>query len=144
MTSDRVLQQSRERSAHAYNGFMMLLVGLGLIVLAVFGGLNAEANVWGIVLLAVSITAVLLLSCGFYLLQPNQAAAILLFGFTALGVGAGVAMGAAMPAAMPFDLEFAPIAVASGLTILLGLIGAAVAVLRIVRIDPLRALGGQR
>jgi regulator of protease activity HflC (stomatin/prohibitin superfamily) len=80
MTSDRVLQQSRERSAHAYNGFMMLLVGLGLIVLAVFGGLNAGANVWGIVLLAVSITAVLLLSCGFYLLQPNQAAAILLFG----------------------------------------------------------------
>ena len=83
-------------------------------------------------------------SSRFLLRDSLTQAAILLFGFTALGVGAGVAMGAAMPAAMPFDLEFAPIAVASGLTILLGLIGAAVAVLRIVRIDPLRALGGQR
>ena len=49
-----------------------------------------------------------------------------------------------MPAAMPFELEAAPIALASGLTIVLGLIGAAVAVLRITRIDPINALGGQR
>jgi len=80
-----------------------------------------------------------------YLLRDSlMQAAILLVGFTALGVAAGVGMGALMPDAMPFDLEAAPIAVASGLTIALGLIGAAVAVLRIVRIDPLRALGGQR
>lgn len=80
-----------------------------------------------------------------YLLRDSlMQAAILLVGFTALGVAAGVGMGAAMPDAMPFDLEVAPIAVASGLTIVLGLLGAAVAVLRIVRIDPLRALGGQR
>lgn len=71
-------------------------------------------------------------------------AGILLVGFTALGVAAGVGMGAAMPAAMPFDLEWGPVAVASGLTILLGMLGAAIAVLRITRIDPLRALGGQR
>ena len=82
---------------------------------------------------------------GRYLLRDSLIqAAILLVGFTALGVAAGVGLGAAMPAAMPFDLEFVPIAIASGLTILLGLIGAAIAVLRIVRIDPLRALGGQR
>lgn len=80
-----------------------------------------------------------------YLLRDSLAqAAILLVGFTAVGVAAGVGMGAAMPDAMPFDLEFAPIALASALTIILGLIGAAVAVLRIVRVDPLRALGGQR
>ncbi|MCR2817635.1 ABC transporter permease [Microbacterium sp. zg.Y1090] len=80
-----------------------------------------------------------------YLLRDSlMQAAILLVGFTALGVAAGVGLGALMPAAMPFDLEAAPIALASGLTILLGLIGAGVAVLRIVRIDPLRALGGQR
>ncbi len=80
-----------------------------------------------------------------YLLRDSLAqAAILLVGFTAVGVAAGVGMGALMPDAMPFDLEFEPIAVASVLTIVLGLIGAAVAVVRITRVDPARALGGQR
>ncbi len=80
-----------------------------------------------------------------YLLRDSLAqAAILLVGFTAVGVAAGIGLGAAMPDAMPFDLEAAPIAIASALTIVLGLIGAAIAVLRITRIDPLRALGGQR
>ena len=80
-----------------------------------------------------------------YLLRDSLAqAAILLVGFTAVGVAAGVGMGAAMPAAMPFELEFAPIALASAVTVLLGLVGAAVAVLRIARIDPINALGGQR
>ena len=80
-----------------------------------------------------------------YLLRDSLAqAAILLVGFTILGVAAGVALGAAMPDTMPFDLEVGPIAVATALTIGLGLLGAAVAVLRIIRFDPLRALGGQR
>ena len=83
-------------------------------------------------------------SSGYLLRDSLVQAAILLVGFTALGVAAGVGMGAAMPDAMPFDLELAPIAVASALTIGLGLLGAAIAVLRITRIDPLRALGGQR
>ena len=71
-------------------------------------------------------------------------AVILLVGFTAIGVAAGVGMGALMPSAMPFDLEAAPIAIASLLTIVLGIIGAGVAVLRISRVDPITALGGQR
>ncbi len=80
-----------------------------------------------------------------YLVRDSLAqAAILLVGFTALGVAAGVGMGAAMPDAMPFDLEVAPIVTASLLTVGLGMVGAAVSVLRITRIDPLRALGGQR
>ena len=80
-----------------------------------------------------------------YLLRDSLAqATALLVGFTAIGVAAGVGMGAAMPDAMPFDLEVVPIVIASVLTIALGLIGAAVAVLRISRVDPLTALGGQR
>lgn len=80
-----------------------------------------------------------------YLLRDGLAqAAILLVGFTAVGVAAGLGLGAAMPAAMPFALEAAPIATATALTIGLGLIGAGVAVVRISRIDPLNALGGQR
>ncbi len=80
-----------------------------------------------------------------YLLRDGLAqAAMLLLGFTAIGVAAGLGLGAAMPDAMPFELEPAPIAVASLLTIALGLLGAAVAVLRIARVDPITALGGQR
>lgn len=80
-----------------------------------------------------------------YLLRDSLAqGAILLVGFTAVGVAAGVGMGALMPSAMPFDLEAGPIAFASLLTIALGIIGAAVAVLRISRVDPNTALGGQR
>ena len=78
MASDRVLRQSLERPATTYNGFVMLLVGLGLIVLGAVGALNAPVHPWGIVLLIVAGVALLLVSCGFYLLQPNQAAAILL------------------------------------------------------------------
>lgn len=80
MGSDRVLRQSLERPATTYNGFVMLLVGLGLIVLGAVGALNAPMHPWGIVLLILAGVALLLVSCGFYLLQPNQAAAILLFG----------------------------------------------------------------
>lgn len=80
-----------------------------------------------------------------YLLRDGLAqAAMLLLGFTAIGVAAGLGLGAAMPDAMPFELEPAPIAFASLLTIALGLLGAAVAVLRIARVDPITALGGQR
>ena len=80
-----------------------------------------------------------------YLLRDSiaQAAIVLLF-FTGIGVAAGVALGAAMPAAMPFELEAGPIAVASVATMVLGLAGAAVSVLRITRINPLAALGGRR
>lgn len=82
---------------------------------------------------------------GTYLVRDSLAqAAILLFGFTALGVAAGVGLGMAMPQGMPFALEVTPILTSSLITITLGLIGAAVAVFRIIRIDPVTALGGQR
>lgn len=80
-----------------------------------------------------------------YLLRDGLSQAlILLVTFTALGVGLGVGVGALMPAGMPFALEAEPIAVASAATILLGLVGAAVAVLRVTRIEPIAALGGAR
>ncbi|HEY4535623.1 MAG TPA: ABC transporter permease [Enteractinococcus sp.] len=80
-----------------------------------------------------------------YLLRDGLSQALLLLlVFTALGLGLGVALGAAMPAGMPFDLEIVPITVAAAFTIALGLIGAAVSILRIARVDPLTALGGNR
>ena len=71
-------------------------------------------------------------------------AAIVLVLFTAIGVAAGLGLGAIMPSAMPFSLEVGPVATATVLTIVLGLIGAAVSVLRVTRVSPLSALGGSR
>ena len=82
---------------------------------------------------------------GRYLLRDSLTqAAILLVTFTAIGVAVGIGLGSIMPAGMPFALEPAPILTASLITIVLGLVGAAVAVLRITRIEPISALGGQR
>lgn len=82
---------------------------------------------------------------GGYLLRDGLAqAVILLVTFTAIGVAAGLGLGLLMPSGMPFALEATPILIASGLTILLGLIGAAVSIVRVTRINPINALGGQR
>lgn len=82
---------------------------------------------------------------GRYLLGDSLCqAAFSLLTFTAIGALIGVGLGAAMPDGMPFLLEAGPVALSSLLTVLLGLVGAALAVLRITRIDPITALGGQR
>lgn len=70
---------------------------------------------------------------------------ILLLASSAAGVGLGVAAGAALAGSpMPFELDLVSISVATAVLILLGMLGAAVAVLRITRVDPLTALGGNR
>ena len=82
---------------------------------------------------------------GGYLLRDSLAqAALLLVIFTGVGVGAGILLGTLTPEGMPFSLEPAPIAVATALTILCGLLGAAISVLRVLRIEPVTALGGNR
>lgn len=70
---------------------------------------------------------------------------ILLLVATGIGVGVGVLAGAAVAgSSMPFELEAPPIAAATAALIALGMVGAATAVLRITRVDPLTALGGNR
>lgn len=81
-----------------------------------------------------------------YLLQESLLQSVLLL--LASG-GAGVALGLALGSAIqtteiPFALEAGPIVAAGALLFGLGLAGAAVAVLRITRVDPLTALGGSR
>lgn len=84
-------------------------------------------------------------STGYLLRDGLLQAVIILVVSTAVGVAAGVGMGALMAGtAMPFALEPAPVALASVLTVGMGLIGAALAIVRISRVDPLAALGGQR
>jgi regulator of protease activity HflC (stomatin/prohibitin superfamily) len=76
------LRLSVEHRAPTFNGYVMLLVLLALFV-ADFVGLgmigNGQAALGGLIAVLATFT-ILLIACGFYLLQPNQAAAILLFG----------------------------------------------------------------
>ncbi|WP_104107938.1 FtsX-like permease family protein [Nocardioides sp. 616] len=81
-----------------------------------------------------------------YLLRDSLFQSMLLLVVSvAVGVGLGLAAGAGLSGtAMPFALEAAPITLASVLLVLLGMLGAGIAVLRITKVDPLTALGGNR
>jgi regulator of protease activity HflC (stomatin/prohibitin superfamily) len=76
------LSHTRERPAATGSGYLMLLVLLLTIAVMGVGGWQiAEENiVLGATLLGLGGIVFLFVLCGFYLLQPNQAAAILLFG----------------------------------------------------------------
>ncbi|WP_298163026.1 SPFH domain-containing protein [Brevundimonas sp.] len=78
MTDQRTISQ--ERPATTTNGILMLLVGLGLIILGPVGVAQSPDTalyvVGGIFLAMVG----LFLLCGLYALQPNEGAAIMLFG----------------------------------------------------------------
>ncbi|WP_206422624.1 ABC transporter permease [Nocardioides pantholopis] len=81
-----------------------------------------------------------------YLLRESLLQSIVLLAVSAgIGIAAGVGLGLAIGATeMPFALEAGPIVAATLLLLVLGVAGAAVAVLRITRVDPLTALGGSR
>ncbi len=77
------LRLSQERPAATGSGYVMLLVllaalaaaGLGIWRMLVLGDVPL-----GPILLGLGLFVALFVACGFYFLQPNQAAAILLFG----------------------------------------------------------------
>ena len=81
--SDSVsLNASQERSAKSFNGYLMLLVML--LSMAWFGWamISVMANGPGadFIGMALSIFAFLFVSCGFYMIQPNQGVSLTLFG----------------------------------------------------------------
>jgi regulator of protease activity HflC (stomatin/prohibitin superfamily) len=83
MQSDhRDLRLSQERPAATFSGYIMLLLLLAALVAIPIGmsmvGGKQEAT--GFLIALPAMLAALLIIPGFYLLQPNQAAAILLFG----------------------------------------------------------------
>ncbi|MDF0545661.1 SPFH domain-containing protein [Sphingobium sp. H39-3-25] len=77
-----VLNATRERPVSTFSGYAMLGLMLLAIIVAAYGLLllSGDRILIGAPLLAVSVVAFLFISAGFYLIQPNQAAAILLFG----------------------------------------------------------------
>ena len=77
----QALRLSRERPAATFNGFVML----GVILLAIAAGLAAlglfaKSPVAALAIVAIAALVFVFVAAGFYLLQPNQAAALLLFG----------------------------------------------------------------
>jgi regulator of protease activity HflC (stomatin/prohibitin superfamily) len=76
------LRLSRERAASTSSGYFMLLVLLFTLIGIAVGAwlLSQELVAAGVGLLIASTLAFLFVLPGFYFLQPNQAAAILLFG----------------------------------------------------------------
>ena len=95
MTDDVIaLTASRERSAGSISGYVMLLVFAALLALIIWRTIDVAADFQGTIFpnfpdtrpLGFAIATVLrgvvliLIASGFYMLQPNQAAAITLFG----------------------------------------------------------------
>ncbi len=78
------LTSSRERPASTFSGLLMLLLLLVAILWQIWGIVTLARGADGpfASILAVIVAPILLLfiACGFYMLQPNQAAAITLFG----------------------------------------------------------------
>ncbi|MGX7723064.1 FtsX-like permease family protein [Rhodococcus sp. 5G237] len=84
-------------------------------------------------------------STGFLLRDSLLQAVIVLVGSVAVGVLIGLGLGSGLEGSgMPFVLESGPIVQGAVLLVVLGLVGAALAVARIVRVDPLAALGENR
>ena len=77
------LTSSRERTASTASGYAMLLLLVLAIIVQVWGVVQlASDNPSTLALISVIAAPIVLLfvACGFYMLQPNQAAAITLFG----------------------------------------------------------------
>jgi regulator of protease activity HflC (stomatin/prohibitin superfamily) len=77
------LNSSRERLASTASGYLMLLVLLVAIIAQVWSVAQLASDNHGAIQLITVIAAPIVMvfvACGFYMLQPNQAAAITLFG----------------------------------------------------------------
>lgn len=77
------LNASRETAAATSSGYLMLLILLVLVAVGIFGfaGAVGHSNVTGSLVLAIlSVALSVLALAGFYMIQPNQAVAITLFG----------------------------------------------------------------
>lgn len=81
--SEAALNHSRERAAQTLNGLAMLGLFAALVVVTLVIASNVVRGAWPPALLLLAIVSglgALFVLCGFYMLQPNQAAAITLFG----------------------------------------------------------------
>lgn len=77
---NRALRSSAERPAVTASGYAMLLVALVALIGVIATAPQVGEAAWAPFALVGAVLALAFVAPGFYLLQPNQAAAILLFG----------------------------------------------------------------
>ena len=81
VTAGASLARSRDYPAGASSGYLMLVVLLAALAVMAFGGLMIPADrLIGLGTLVAGVLLFVFVVPGFYMLQPNQAAAITLFG----------------------------------------------------------------
>ncbi len=80
--SNNALNASREVSARSFNGYLMLFIMLASMAAFVWGMLSAisAGSAVNVAAMGFSTAIFLFVSIGFYMLQPNQGAALTLFG----------------------------------------------------------------
>jgi len=84
-------------------------------------------------------------STGYLMRDSILQAAVILAGSVAVGVLIGLGLGSGLEGTgMPFSLQSGPIIQGALMLIVLGLVGAGIAIVRITRINPLTALGENR
>lgn len=71
---------SQERTGTAYNGYVMLLLLVGIFVFEPFFFFATKGSLFAILLLLLGVFAFLLIAVGFFMIQPNQAVVLTLFG----------------------------------------------------------------
>lgn len=76
----RALRSSAERPASTASGYAMLLVALAALIGIIASATQIGEAAWAPFALVLGAVILAFVAPGFYLLQPNQAAAILLFG----------------------------------------------------------------
>ena len=77
------LNPSSERGSSTFNGYLMLLLLVAALVLTIFGISRLVRDEFGLLTFVAVVGGSLVMiaiAAGFYMLQPNQAAAITLFG----------------------------------------------------------------
>lgn len=79
-SNPRALRSSTERPASTASGYAMLLLVLAMLAVIAASATQVGHAAWAPPVIALGVIILSFVACGFYLLQPNQAAAILLFG----------------------------------------------------------------
>ncbi|MBK8376232.1 SPFH domain-containing protein [Sphingorhabdus sp.] len=83
MSDSISLNASRERNARTFSGYLMFALAialLGLLVWSIFHAIEVEGTPGSIGACVAWFVALSIASSGFYMLQPNQAASITMFG----------------------------------------------------------------
>jgi len=145
-TSSKTLEQSFDASP-GYSAEMMTMSMIIAFLYAISAlVVGAFFSIWTVQRMReLAVLRALGASTGYLLRDSLMQAVFILVAAVAVGVAIGLGLGSGLTGTgMPFALEAGPVTRGAVLLVVLGLVGAGLAVLRITRINPLTALGENR